>query len=404
MGRHDEILKKIYCGEPCSLESNIDSETIPTNPHDLLEWLIKNFKHYDGRSFDGCIRVFQPHCKHDEFGFGISMSNYESFKVMARDADYISYSYEEGKAYLAAVYLDVYDELPRRLYLIRVESDNFMGIAKELFLLNPCLLAANGETTINLKVGYFINMFSLLEACKRALRRKPAKKVEGSNEINLEKASSIIFEGRKARDLVDKFFVFKTNSCIVCNSDEQNVIMTSTLAGDKKVTHSYLLCKDCVEKSKNYPSRWIYIQHKLMERVKKDVPNCEVKKIQGSQLLKNEYMEWLEKILRNRKDVILVENKHDHKGTIKVKLTEDFELTLRLTSPDDYAYIVEKAGIDKPILKIDSRDHHHYLLVQPDHIHPTSYDNSIVESSYTYGNAIFDLDYIFKEIEKIRQK
>lgn len=352
----------------------------------------------DGESIDAAIEgCWLPLLDPKAPVIPIKMPSYISFRMMAKKAFFIIYTYSEGEAYFEAVYLNREERFPPRSYFYNSDIRNFNLIIDNLGKLSLDIIAKDKVTTDILQIENKNIKFDASNVITKFQDfQKHIREINKSENLHRQREiiNRITKEQWKTGD-AGKVFIFDDYRCLVCNSQESLMNLDhKILAGELKITVALPMCSKCYQESLNYASTMEFIQRKIKEKVGIDI-NFDVPKT--FVLERENYFKLVIQELKKRKEVKNV-SKGKKDDTLNVDLGNNCLLILRLTSENNYGYMFFKNG--KSIIRLDNEPHHiEKLRIGPDHIHENLIKKEDPKVSLATGSVLFDIDLIFRTIK-----
>jgi hypothetical protein len=184
---------------------------------------------------------------------------------------------------------------------------------------------------------------------------------------------------------------FKSSACFVCK-DKADGLSTTTLVDAKSVMMVFSSCLPCRTKADSFPS-WL---HFLAETKRIPIPLPMIQ-----QLTRKDAVDNAVSVLQNRMACTVIEANLP-RSVVHAKRSSGVKITVRLSAPDDYAYMVFDAQGNQRT-RVDSAKHHH-VAFGPDHIHrqvSKQDGQGSIEGAVTYGLLAADWRFVLAEIEKI---
>jgi hypothetical protein len=194
-----------------------------------------------------------------------------------------------------------------------------------------------------------------------------------------------LHDGRKGATKIDKTYLLNSQSCLVCNSNNIR-LMTASLCGDRGVMLGFYLCEACEKEASQAPSLIEYLVDKLnfpSPFTTKPLSQTDIFNL-STHCMQNELQCTIE-VMKPDGDKIIGKRK------------SGFKIIFRLTSPDDYAYMVFDSN-GKQVGRFDSAKHYP-VHFGPDHLHYALPRTKSVKSSFTTGLPNIDVVALKKFIE-----
>lgn len=380
----------------------------PTKPKEEEDSIFSSFDIFldgllrlssDGEAIDAAIEgMWLPLLKPKSQIIQIKMPSYKSFKIMAKKAFFIIYTYNKGEVYFEAAYFNRKEEFPPRSYIYITDARNFNSIINDMISSDLNIIPKNEPTANILKIKNKNVKFSMDKVITK-FREFKRKINEINNSENSQKQWEIInrisLEQWKDGD-AGKLFIFEDNRCVVCNSEESLMNLDHKIvAGDLKITIVLPICFKCHQESLKYPSTIEFIRRIIKKRLS-DETESEVPKTFN--LERADYFGYVIQRLNERKEVKKARKDEKEEDKLRVDLINNCELILRLTDVNDYGYMFFKEG--KQIIRWDSAPHHiKKTRIGPDHIHQNLIKKEDPKVSLATGSVLFDIDLMFRNIK-----
>lgn len=194
-----------------------------------------------------------------------------------------------------------------------------------------------------------------------------------------------LVEGRTESTLVERGIIFSSKGCFVCGADAG--LVTSTLYDMKEgIIAGFYVCPKHCEEAKKKDTLLNYLTTALGGPPVFGVQDVPIGFAMDAtkNFLSSQMSCTIEKVKGN---------------TITAVRPSGFRIIFRLTSINDYAYMIMNK-VNKEVARIDNSDHHN-VDYGPDHIHLTpGIDNKNVASSFTYGLPFIDARILNHTLQK----
>lgn len=318
------------------------------------------------------ISTLAPNQPEEPPFIAIQTPNIETFLKMLFDSD-SGHIYSDGNTFNLNAYYKYKETCPfGRIYFFK---SSLLELPKAAQLL--------AEKNIKLKIVNASEFEKVIDL------ENHKKRVIDYNDRSSKTVSPVrqLHEGRKGATIIDKtFFLNNSQHCLLCSATNIR-LMTASVCGDRGVMLGLYLCESCEKEVTQAPSLIEYLADKLNfsspfitePLTQKDIFDA------ATNCLQNELQCAIEEI-------------NPEEDKIIGKRKSGFKIIFRLTSPNDYAYMVfDSKG--KQVGRFDSSKKHP-VDFGPDHLHYALPKTKLVKSSFTTGLPNIDVVALKKIIEE----